>query len=46
MIEKNKFDSYTYALTLKKEYMERDYTAMEDEEGYWCHMIEDYETGL
>ncbi|ANF97576.1 hypothetical protein [Paenibacillus bovis] len=46
MIKKNKFDSYKYAIELKNKYNENDYMAMEDQEGYWSHLVEDYETGL
>ncbi|MCA1294985.1 hypothetical protein LBW89_18390 [Paenibacillus sp. alder61] len=46
MIERNKFNSFDYALELKKVYNENDYVAMEDQEGYWSHLVEDYETGL
>lgn len=40
------YTSYNYAIKLRKEYERIDPLAMKDNEGYWSHLIEDYETGL
>lgn len=40
------YTTYRYALELRKLYTELDPIAMRDVEGYWSHLIEDYETGL
>lgn len=40
------FTSYDYAVELRKVYEQIDPIAMEEVEGYWSHLIEDYETGL
>lgn len=40
------YTSYMYANELRKLYEQIDPIAMKDVEGYWSHLIEDYETGL
>ncbi|MGK5509293.1 hypothetical protein [Brevibacillus formosus] len=40
------YTSYMYAIELRKLYEQIDPIAMKDVEGYWSHLIEDYETGL
>ncbi|WBF54518.1 hypothetical protein HXV90_00890 [Lysinibacillus sp. JK80] len=40
------YTSYNYAIELRKVYEQIDPIAMKEVEGYWSHMIEDYETGL
>lgn len=40
------YTSYNYAIELKKVYEQIDPTALKEVEGYWSHLIEDYETGL
>ncbi|MFP4978681.1 hypothetical protein ACE6ED_24965 [Paenibacillus sp. CN-4] len=40
------YTSYLYAVELRRLYTEIDPIAMGDVEGYWSHLIEDYETGL
>lgn len=45
-IERNEFNSSEYALELKRVFNENDCVAMEDQEGYWSHLVEDYETEL
>lgn len=40
------YTSYNYAIELRKVYEQIDPVAMKEVEGYWSHLIEDYETGL
>ncbi|WP_227871770.1 hypothetical protein [Paenibacillus bovis] len=40
------YTSQNYAHELRKLYMQYDADTMENVEGYWSHLIEDYETGL
>ena len=40
------YTSYNYAIELRKMYEQIDPRAMKEVEGYWSHLIEDYETGL
>lgn len=40
------YSSYNYASELRKVYEQIDPVAMKEVEGYWSHLIEDYETGL
>lgn len=40
------YTSYKYAGELRKMYEQIDPVAMRDVEGYWSHLVEDYETGL
>lgn len=40
------YTSYNYAIELRKAYKRIDPIAMNEAEGYWLHLIEDYETGL
>lgn len=40
------YTSYNYAIELRKVYEQIDPIAMKEVEGYWSHLIEDYETGL
>ncbi|MFI2130887.1 hypothetical protein [Lysinibacillus fusiformis] len=40
------YTSYNYAIELRKVYEQIDSIAMKEVEGYWSHLIEDYETGL
>ncbi|MBG9694380.1 hypothetical protein ACNA06_05080 [Lysinibacillus sp. RSDA_15] len=40
------YTSYNYAIWLRKVYEQIDPIAMREVEGYWSHLIEDYETGL
>lgn len=40
------YTSYDYAIELRKMYEQVDPIAMKEVEGYWSHLIEDYETGL
>ncbi|MEK4171382.1 hypothetical protein MHI22_07390 [Lysinibacillus sp. FSL L8-0312] len=40
------YTSYNYAIELRKVYEQIDPIAMKEAEGYWSHLIEDYETGL
>lgn len=46
MIQNGEYTSYNYAIKLRKVYEQIDPVAMKDVEGYWSHLIEDYETGL
>lgn len=40
------YTSYNYSIELRKVYDQIDPLAMNEGEGYWAHLIEDYETGL
>lgn len=40
------YTSYNYAIELRNVYEQIDPIAMREVEGYWSHLIEDYETGL
>lgn len=40
------YTSCNYAIELRKVYEQIDFIAMKEVEGYWSHLIEDYETGL
>lgn len=46
MRQEGKYTTYIYADELRKLYEELDPIAMNNVEGYWSHLIEDYETGL
>ncbi|NQF15979.1 hypothetical protein HPY31_18960 [Brevibacillus sp. HB1.3] len=46
MMQQGEFTSYNYAIELRRLYGQIDPVAMKDVEGYWSHLIEDYETGL
>lgn len=46
MIQEGEYSSYNFAIKLSKLYEQIDPVAMKDVEGYWSHLIEDYETGL
>lgn len=46
MRQEGKYTTYIYADELRKIYEELDPIAMNNVEGYWSHLIEDYETGL
>lgn len=46
MKQQGEYTSYKYANELRKVYEDIDPEAMKDVEGYWSHLLEDYETGL
>ncbi len=46
MKRQGEYTSYNYASELRKVYEQIDPEAMKDAEGYWSHLVEDYETGL
>ncbi|UHA74771.1 hypothetical protein [Paenibacillus sp. 481] len=46
MRKEGEFNSYKYAIELRGLFEQIDPEAMKDVEGYWSHLIEDYETGL
>ncbi|MGG4095001.1 SUKH-4 family immunity protein [Paenibacillus lautus] len=46
MRQEGEYSSQKYARELRKLYEQLDPVAMKDVEGYWSHLIEDYETGL
>lgn len=46
MRQREIYTSYKYAIELRKLYEQIDPAALKDVEGYWSHLIEDYETGL
>lgn len=46
MKRQGEYTSYKYASEIQKTYEEIDPQAMKDAEGYWSHLLEDYETGL
>lgn len=46
MKQQGEYTSYKYASELCKVYGKIDPVAMKDAEGYWSHLVEDYETGL
>ncbi|APB70176.1 cell division regulator GpsB [Paenibacillus polymyxa] len=46
MRQRNIYTSYKYAIELRKLYEQIDPASLEDVEGYWSHLIQDYETGL
>ncbi len=43
MKQQGEYTSYKYASELRKVYEEIDPEEMKDVEGYWSHLIEDYE---
>ncbi|AWB43157.1 hypothetical protein DCC85_02190 [Paenibacillus sp. CAA11] len=46
MRQQGDYTSYKYARELRELYEQIDPEAMKQVEGYWSHIIEDYETGL
>ncbi|WP_260985279.1 SUKH-4 family immunity protein [Paenibacillus xylanexedens] len=46
MRQEGQYTTYNYADELREMFKELDPIAMNDVEGYWSHLIEDYETGL
>jgi len=46
MKKAEKYNTHTYAYELRQLFIQYDANTMEDTEGYWSHLIEDYETGL
>lgn len=46
MKRQGQYTFYKYAGELRKMYEQIDPVAMRDVEGYWSHLVEDYETGL
>lgn len=46
MKQEGEYSSQKYARELRNLYEQLDPVAMKDVEGYWSHLIEDYETGL
>ncbi|MEC0210440.1 SUKH-4 family immunity protein [Paenibacillus ehimensis] len=46
MKQESEYNEQKYARELRKLYEQIDPVAMKDLDGYWSHLIEDYETGL
>ncbi|HOJ79193.1 MAG TPA: SUKH-4 family immunity protein [Bacillota bacterium] len=46
MKQQGEYASDKYARELRKWFEDIDPEAMKDVEGYWSHLLEDYETGL
>lgn len=46
MKQEGEYDGQEYARELRKLYERIDPVAMRDLDGYWSHLVEDYETGL